>query len=138
MFAEFELMINEKAERGESLTAEYLCEIYHKLNVDYYGADLVVDKELDMEWARIPHFYNNYYVYQYATGFSAAIAQDGTLTLITVTADNADIKIFFNPIPPFYIFKMLCRGNGKYVSSAKQSRPRRGCQRSHRLFCACS
>lgn len=74
MFAEFELMINEKAERGESLTAENLCEIYHKLNVDYYGEDLIVDKELDMEWARIPHFYNNYYVYQYATGFSAAIA----------------------------------------------------------------
>lgn len=74
MFAEFELMINEKAERGESLTAEYLCEIYHKLNVEYYGEDLVVDKELDMEWARIPHFYNDYYVYQYATGFSAAIA----------------------------------------------------------------
>lgn len=74
MFAEFELMINEKAERGESLTAEKLCEIYHKLNVEYYGEDLVVDKELDMEWARIPHFYNDYYVYQYATGFSAAIA----------------------------------------------------------------
>lgn len=74
MFAEFELMINEKAERGESLTAENLCKIYHNLNVEYYGEDLVVDKELDMEWARIPHFYNDYYVYQYATGFSAAIA----------------------------------------------------------------
>lgn len=74
MFAEFELLINEKAERGESLTAENLCEMYHKLNVEYYGDDLVVDKELDMEWARIPHFYYNYYVYQYATGFSAAIA----------------------------------------------------------------
>lgn len=74
MFAEFELMINEKAERGESLTAENLCEMYHKLNVDYYGDDLIVDEELDMEWARIPHFYYNYYVYQYATGFSAAIA----------------------------------------------------------------
>lgn len=74
MFAEFELMINEKAEKGESLTAENLCEMYHKLNVDYYGEDLIVDEELDMEWARIPHFYYNYYVYQYATGFSAAIA----------------------------------------------------------------
>lgn len=74
MFAEFELMINEKAERGESLTAENLCEMYHKLNVDYYGDDLIVDEELDMEWARIPHFYYSYYVYQYATGFSAAIA----------------------------------------------------------------
>ena len=74
MFAEFELMINEKVENGESLTAENLCEMYHKLNVEYYGEDLVVDSELDMEWARIPHFYYNYYVYQYATGFSAAIA----------------------------------------------------------------
>ncbi len=74
MFAEFELMINEKVERGESLTAENLHEMYHQLNVDYYGEDLIVDEELDMEWARIPHFYYNYYVYQYATGFSAAIA----------------------------------------------------------------
>lgn len=74
MFAEFELMINEKVERGESLTAENLCEMYHRLNVEYYGDDLIVDSELDMEWARIPHFYYNYYVYQYATGFSAAIA----------------------------------------------------------------
>ncbi len=74
MFAEFELMINERVEHGESLTAENLCEMYHKLNVDYYGDDLIVDEELDMEWARIPHFYYNYYVYQYATGFSAAIS----------------------------------------------------------------
>ena len=74
MFAEFELMINEKSERGESLTADALCEMYHKLNVEYYGEDLIVDNELDMEWARIPHFYCDFYVYQYATGFSAAIA----------------------------------------------------------------
>lgn len=74
MFAEFELMINEKVERGESLTAENLCEMYHELNVLYYGEDLIVDSELDMEWSRIPHFYYDYYVYQYATGFSAAIA----------------------------------------------------------------
>ena len=74
MFAEFELKINEMAENGESLTADVLCDLYHKLNVLYYGEDIVIDKELDMEWARIPHFYYNYYVYQYATGFSAAIA----------------------------------------------------------------
>ncbi len=74
MFAEFELMINQKAENGESLTAETLCEMYRELNRQYYGDDLVIDSELDMEWARIPHFYYNYYVYQYATGFSAAIA----------------------------------------------------------------
>ncbi|MDY4588502.1 MAG: oligoendopeptidase F [Oscillospiraceae bacterium] len=74
MFAEFELMINEKAENGESLTADVLCELYRQLNLLYYGEDIVIDHELDMEWARIPHFYYNYYVYQYATGFSAAIA----------------------------------------------------------------
>lgn len=74
MFAEFELMINQKAENGESLTAESLCEMYRELNRQYYGGDLVIDRELDMEWARIPHFYYDYYVYQYATGFSAAIA----------------------------------------------------------------
>lgn len=74
MFAEFELAINEKLEKGESLTAENLCEMYRELNKTYYGDDLVIDSELDMEWARIPHFYYNYYVYQYATGFSAAIA----------------------------------------------------------------
>ncbi len=74
MFAEFELKINELAEKGESLTADVLCDIYRKLNILYYGEDIVIDKELDMEWARIPHFFYNYYVYQYATGFSAAIA----------------------------------------------------------------
>lgn len=74
MFAEFELIINEKTENGESLTADALCEIYRGLNLKYYGEDIVIDSQLDMEWARIPHFYYNYYVYQYATGFSAAIA----------------------------------------------------------------
>ncbi|MBP1543699.1 MAG: oligoendopeptidase F, partial [Oscillospiraceae bacterium] len=74
MFAEFELMINRKTENGESLTADVLCEMYRELNLKYYGEDIVIDSELDMEWSRIPHFYYNYYVYQYATGFSAAIA----------------------------------------------------------------
>ncbi len=74
MFAEFELIINQKCENGESLTADVLCEIYRDLNKFYYGDDIIIDSELDMEWARIPHFYYNYYVYQYATGFSAAIA----------------------------------------------------------------
>lgn len=74
MFAEFELLTNEMAERGESLTAEALCALYHKLNAEYYGDDMVIDREIDFEWARIPHFYYNFYVFQYATGFSAAIA----------------------------------------------------------------
>ena len=74
LFAEFEWKVHEKAEKGEALTAQSLCEIYHKLNEDYFGTDTVIDTEIDMEWARIPHFYTSFYVYQYATGYSAAIA----------------------------------------------------------------
>lgn len=74
MFAEFELITNQMAERGETLTADALCELYHKLNKDYYGDDVVIDREIDFEWERIPHFYYNFYVFQYATGFAAAIA----------------------------------------------------------------
>lgn len=74
MFAEFEMMINEASERGEALTAEKLNQMYHDLNVFYYGEDVVIDREIDFEWARIPHFYYNFYVFQYATGFSAAMA----------------------------------------------------------------
>lgn len=74
MFAEFELKMNELVAEGEALTAELLCEEYLKLNRDYFGPDMVMDEEIALEWARIPHFYYNYYVYQYATGFSAAIA----------------------------------------------------------------
>ena len=73
MFAEFEKLINEHLESGESLTAEYLCDTYKKLNELYYGPNVVVDEEVSIEWARIPHFYYNYYVFQYATGFSAAV-----------------------------------------------------------------
>ena len=74
MFAEFEMLTNEMAERGEGLTADALCALYHKLNAEYYGDDVVIDREIDFEWERIPHFYYNFYVFQYATGFSAAIA----------------------------------------------------------------
>lgn len=74
MFAEFELKAHEMAENGEALTAQNLSEMYHQLNVDYFGEETVIDKEIDLEWARIPHFYNSFYVYQYATGYSAAIA----------------------------------------------------------------
>lgn len=74
MFAEFELEINRRNECGESLTAESLNALYHELNHQYFGDDIVIDKEIDLEWARIPHFYYDYYVYQYATGYSAAIA----------------------------------------------------------------
>ncbi|MFB5760480.1 oligoendopeptidase F [Paenibacillus medicaginis] len=72
MFAEFEKIIHERAEQGESLTPRLLSDIYYDLNVKYHGADMHVDKDIAMEWARIPHFYNSFYVYKYATGFSAA------------------------------------------------------------------
>lgn len=74
MFAEFELKINTLVEQGESLTEQVLCDIYYELNKLYFGDGIVIDKEIAMEWARIPHFYYDYYVYQYATGYSAAIA----------------------------------------------------------------
>ena len=74
MFAEFELKIHRLAETGEALTAQRLCEIYYDLNKLYYGDGVVVDQAIEMEWSRIPHFYRHFYVYQYATGFSAAIA----------------------------------------------------------------
>lgn len=74
MFAEFEHMVHVKAQQGEALTAESLTSMYYELNKKYFGSDVVVDEEIGLEWARIPHFYYNYYVYQYATGFSAATA----------------------------------------------------------------
>lgn len=74
MFAEFELKINEMVAAGESLTAEELNELYGELNKLYFGDGIVLDDEIKLEWARIPHFYYDYYVYQYATGYSAAIA----------------------------------------------------------------
>lgn len=74
MFAEFEQIVHGMVDKGEALSCETLCEIYYGLNKKYYGDDIVVDQEIEMEWARIPHFYSSFYVYQYATGFSAAIA----------------------------------------------------------------
>ena len=74
MFAEFELKAHQMAEQGETLTAESLSKLYYDLNKLYYGENVVVDPEIAIEWSRIPHFYRNFYVYQYATGFSAAIA----------------------------------------------------------------
>jgi oligoendopeptidase F len=74
MFAEFELKMSELVLKGESINADSACKIYHDLIDLYFGADIVHDKYIDLEWARIPHFYYNFYVYQYATGFSAAMA----------------------------------------------------------------
>lgn len=74
MFAEFELLTHQMVEEGKPLTAEVLKKLYYDLNVQYYGAGIVVDDEIAIEWARIPHFYYNFYVYQYATSFSASMA----------------------------------------------------------------
>ena len=74
MFAEFELNIGKMVKEGQTLTADALCAEYRRLNELYFGPDMVVDDHIAMEWARIPHFYYNYYVFQYATGYSAAIA----------------------------------------------------------------
>ena len=68
----FEKITHEKIEQGNPLAPEDLCTIYHDLNVKYFGEEMVVDEGIDMEWSRIPHFYNDFYVYQYTTGFAAA------------------------------------------------------------------
>ena len=74
MFAEFEHLIHKLEQDGEALTPDTLTKHYYELNKKYYGEDVVHDEEIGLEWARIPHFYYNYYVYQYATGYSAAQA----------------------------------------------------------------
>ncbi|WP_416828758.1 oligoendopeptidase F [Ectobacillus polymachus] len=74
MFAEFEHLIHTKAQEGQALTPDLLTNLYYELNKKYFGENLVIDEEIGLEWSRIPHFYYDYYVYQYATGFSAATA----------------------------------------------------------------
>ena len=74
MFAEFEKTIGQMVDAGQTLTADVLCAEYRRLAELYYGPDMEVDEEIAIEWARIPHFYYNYYVFQYATGYAAAIA----------------------------------------------------------------
>ena len=73
MFAEFELMMHTASQEGKTLTADYLCDTYYELVKKYHGPSIEVDAAIAMEWARIPHFYTPFYVYQYATGYSAAI-----------------------------------------------------------------
>ncbi|OOM16311.1 oligoendopeptidase F [Clostridium saccharobutylicum] len=74
MFAEFELYTHETLEKGIPLTAEDYNKVWHDLNVKYFGEEIIIDKEIDVEWSRIPHFYSDFYVYQYATGYAAASA----------------------------------------------------------------
>ena len=73
MFAEFEWETHKMCRDGIPLTADALCSLYHGLNGKYFGPDMCVDPEIDVEWARIPHFYYTFYVYQYATAFAAAV-----------------------------------------------------------------
>lgn len=73
MFADFEKTIHEAQQKGEVLTHEYLCSTYYKLNQEYMGENIVIDELIQYEWERIPHFYMNFYVYQYATAYAAAI-----------------------------------------------------------------
>jgi len=74
MFAEFEKKCHELVEAGEPLTCEGMCKMYRTLNEQYFGSGIVLDSHIDLEWARIPHFYSAFYVYQYSTGYTAAIA----------------------------------------------------------------
>lgn len=74
MFAEFELLIHEAVENGETLTVDFLCDNYLKLNRKYFGDNVELDDYISVEWARVPHFYHSFYVYKYATGYSAATA----------------------------------------------------------------
>jgi oligoendopeptidase F len=74
MFAEFEKITHNEVETGGALTADWFSEKYFDLNKMYYGAETIINPEIAMEWSRIPHFYTPFYVYKYATGYSAATA----------------------------------------------------------------
>lgn len=91
MFAEFEAETHRMVKEGQILTSELLCQTYHRLNEFYFGPDMVVDSEIDYEWSRIPHFYTPFYVYQYATGFSAAVAISSKI----LAGDQEAIKGYF-------------------------------------------
>ena len=92
MFAEFEMNIGKMAGEGQTLTAEALSAEYRRLNELYFGPDMVVDEQIAVEWARIPHFYFDYYVFQYATGYSAAIA----LSKRILTEGESAVKDYLN------------------------------------------
>lgn len=93
MFAEFELLIHQLVEQGTPLTPQLLKDEYRKLNQIYFGPDTIIDQEIDIEWARIPHFYYNFYVFQYATGISAALALADKV--IKGTASDRDAYLSF-------------------------------------------
>ncbi|MCQ2537454.1 MAG: oligoendopeptidase F [Lachnospiraceae bacterium] len=108
MFAEFEYKTHEMAEAGESLTADSLSKLYYDLNVKYYGDAVVSDPQIAYEWSRIPHFYYNFYVYQYATGYSAALALSNRI----LTEGQAAVDDYFKflrggcTLPPTELLKI--------------------------------
>ncbi len=102
MFAEFEKWSHEQIEKGEPLTAQSMCAYYLKLNQKYFGNEVEMDDLIQYEWARIPHFYNAFYVYKYATGYSAAAAisdiilnegPDDYLKFLTTGSSNHPIPL---------------------------------------------
>jgi oligoendopeptidase F len=108
MFAEYEHLIHQKAQNNEALTADLLTSEYYALNKKYYGEeDIVIDEEIGLEWARIPHFYYNYYVYQYATGFSAATALSKQILEEGAPAVNRYIKEFLSAGSSDYPIEVL-------------------------------
>jgi len=117
MFAEFEKVTHENLERGLALTSKELSDIWHKLNEKYFGTDMIVDKEIDMEWARIPHFYNDFYVYQYTTGYAAANSF-ATMILKGGAESVAKYKNFLNSGGKDYPIKLLYEA-GVDMSSPK-------------------
>lgn len=106
MFAEFEKKTHELVDTGKPLNKDILCEIYYDLNKQYFGDNVVVDSQIAMEWARIPHFYSAFYVYQYATGFSAAIALSKRILDMGEEAMN-DYKKFLSGGSSSYPIELL-------------------------------
>ena len=121
MFAEFEYIVHKKEENNETLTEKVLSDIYYELNKKYYGENIVSDEEIHYEWARIPHFYNSFYVYKYATGLSVACAiandilnkKSGALEkyikFLSIVLDNNV------PRPIAVIVKPITKENGFYL-----------------------
>ncbi len=118
MFAEFEHLIHKLDQQGVALTAEKLTEEYYALNKKYFGEDLVVDKEIGLEWARIPHFYYDYYVYQYATGYSAAVALSNQILTEGEPAVNRYVNNFLKAGSSDYPIEVLKRAGVDMTSAA--------------------
>jgi oligoendopeptidase F len=122
MFAEFEYLIHQEAREGAALTPDLFTKIYYELNEKYYGTDIVIDKEIGLEWARIPHFYYNYYVYQYATGFSAATALSKQILEEGKPAVDRYINGFLKAGSSDYSIEVLKKAGVDMTSSAPISK----------------